>query len=434
MSKSAHSDRSEHLLDRTSLTTQDDNLLHCLLQVNPAPSNDQSPSHQQQPQQQPKTMVPEECKKLMNPIPVIPKKSLGLAPPLPFFGRGTNKKQVFYIDSEDGQPPVPLRSDGSRKRVHPTKQQQDLLERFFEQNAKPNSKERAEICKAVNINSRSVQVWFQNRRVKAKKEPNQASHREEQEDGSTSSSSESPYSPYRRDSFPVAPSDSEPLSSTVSSLSLTGVQHNRIIENFELPDQYTNPSYTRQHLPTAPLTPITPSSSIPPSSFASAKRPSIANAPPAFGTLALTELRVGTWRRVSSAPMDLFCEISSIQGSLRWSLVNDGFQFRMEVPLSTISDASIAPHPSNPLLATVYLELCRPPVFGRELLMGDGGVGLGVKTGLFAQCGDFTEGQQATTVGTWAMEGSAGEMDAFFSILSRYFESLRAVVVGSNGF
>ncbi|KAJ3012118.1 UNVERIFIED_CONTAM: hypothetical protein HDU68_001361 [Siphonaria sp. JEL0065] len=369
-------------------------------------------------------MLPEEYKKLMNPIPVIPKKSLGLAPPLPFFGRGTNKKQVFYIDSEDGQPPVPLRSDGSRKRVHPTKQQQDLLERFFEQNPKPNSKERAEICKAVNINSRSVQVWFQNRRVKAKKEQ----HREE-EDGSTSSSSEAPYSPYRRDSFPIAPSDSEPLSSTVSSLSLaTSEQHNQIIENFEFPIS-TNQSYTHQQLPTTPLTPNTP-----PSSIASAKRPSITAVPPAFGTLALTELKAGTWRRVSSAPMDLFCEISNIQGSLRWSLVNDGFQFRMEVPLSTISDASIAPHPSNPLLATVYLELCRPPVFGRELLMGDGGVGLGVKTGLFARCGDFTEGQQATTVSTWTMEGSAAEMDVFFNILSQYFESLRPVIVGSNGF
>ncbi|KAJ3018427.1 UNVERIFIED_CONTAM: hypothetical protein HDU68_011156 [Siphonaria sp. JEL0065] len=361
-------------------------------------------------------MVPEECKKLMNPIPVIPKKSLGLAPPLPFFGRGTNKKQVFYIDSEDGQPPIPLRSDGSRKRVHPTKQQQDLLERFFEQNAKPNSKERAEICQVVNINSRSVQVWFQNRRVRAKKESNQPQHREEQEDGSTSSS-ESPYSPYRRDSFPVAPSDSEPLSSSNSSLSLTTV------ENF-----VTNQAYTRQQLPTRPLTPTTP----PSSSIASAKRPSITGVPPAFGTLALTELKVGTWRRVSSGPMDLFCEISNIQGSLRWSLVNDGFQFRMEVPLSTISDASIAPHPSNPLLATVYLELFRPPVFGRELLMGDGGVGLGVKTGMFAQCGDFTEGQQATTVGTWSMEGSAAEMDVFFNMLSQYFESLRPVIVGSS--
>ncbi|KAI9334538.1 hypothetical protein BDR26DRAFT_1009614 [Obelidium mucronatum] len=332
------------------------------------------------------TMVPEYYKQqqqqqhhqqnqMMHPIP-IPKKSASAdLPPLPFFGRGTNKKQVFYIDNEDGQPPVPLRSDGSRKRVHPTKQQQELLERFFEMNPKPNSKERGEICKAVNINSRSVQVWFQNRRVKAKKEP------QPKEAQST------PQSHTRQASEESSASESESPAGSVS---------HAFGDAFE------------QH----PLPPV-PLSSVP--------------GVPGTCTIAVAvaELRVGTWRRVAAAAGELRCEVSLAAGAaLRWTLVSGGFQFRIDVPLATISDASISPLGAT--AAAVFLDVCRPPLFARELLMGDaGGIGLGVKTGLFAQCGDFTEGQQASTNNRWAMEGAAADMDAFFSILTSYFESLK---------
>ncbi|ORY45911.1 homeobox, partial [Rhizoclosmatium globosum] len=63
------------------------------------------------------------------------------------------------------------RSDGRRKRVHPTSEQQRLLEAFFAENPKPNSKRRLEISEAVNINVRSVQIWFQNRRTRLKRQP-----------------------------------------------------------------------------------------------------------------------------------------------------------------------------------------------------------------------------------------------------------------------
>ncbi|KAJ3063916.1 hypothetical protein HDU98_000338 [Podochytrium sp. JEL0797] len=74
---------------------------------------------------------------------------------LPYFGRG-NAKHCVLAAARDG-PPVPLRVDGMRKRVHPTKDQIGLLETFFAKNPLPTKEERQLICSVVNINTRSVQ-------------------------------------------------------------------------------------------------------------------------------------------------------------------------------------------------------------------------------------------------------------------------------------
>ncbi|KAJ3293570.1 hypothetical protein HDU79_000196 [Rhizoclosmatium sp. JEL0117] len=66
-------------------------------------------------------------------------------------------------------PPIQLRPDGRRKRFHAARDQLVMLEAIFQQNKKPNAKERVEICKRVNMNPRSLQIWFQNRRAKDKK-------------------------------------------------------------------------------------------------------------------------------------------------------------------------------------------------------------------------------------------------------------------------
>ncbi|KAJ3063917.1 hypothetical protein HDU98_000339 [Podochytrium sp. JEL0797] len=74
----------------------------------------------------------------------------------PYFGRG-NTKHCALTATRDG-PPIPLRVDGMRKRVHPTEAQIKLLEAFFAKNPLPTKKHTQLICGAVNINMRSVQV------------------------------------------------------------------------------------------------------------------------------------------------------------------------------------------------------------------------------------------------------------------------------------
>ncbi|KAI8616730.1 hypothetical protein BC830DRAFT_1167591 [Chytriomyces sp. MP71] len=88
----------------------------------------------------------------------------------PSFGRGVDRRGHGhrFLACAEG-PPIPLREDGRRKRVHPTREQMLLLETHFAATPKPSAKERAQICAQVNINMRSVQIWFQNRRARERK-------------------------------------------------------------------------------------------------------------------------------------------------------------------------------------------------------------------------------------------------------------------------
>ncbi|ORX95944.1 Homeodomain-like protein, partial [Basidiobolus meristosporus CBS 931.73] len=53
-----------------------------------------------------------------------------------------------------------------RKRT--TKSQFRVLERAFQENPKPNNAVRRTLAQELSMTPRGVQVWFQNRRAKAK--------------------------------------------------------------------------------------------------------------------------------------------------------------------------------------------------------------------------------------------------------------------------
>ncbi|KAM0687545.1 Transcription factor [Conglomerata obtusa] len=57
-----------------------------------------------------------------------------------------------------------------RKRVRLTSDKTLYLQRYFEVKPRPTTSEKREIAKYLNMNFRSVQVWFQNRRAKYKKD------------------------------------------------------------------------------------------------------------------------------------------------------------------------------------------------------------------------------------------------------------------------
>jgi hypothetical protein len=60
--------------------------------------------------------------------------------------------------------------DGRRHRL--SQEDSEFLIQAFAQNPRPNQRERNEISDRLGLNSRSIQVWFQNRRAKLKKESN----------------------------------------------------------------------------------------------------------------------------------------------------------------------------------------------------------------------------------------------------------------------
>lgn len=66
-----------------------------------------------------------------------------------------------------------------KKRTNLTRRQHDILLGFFQTCAFPDAAQKLSLSKLLNMNSRSVQVWFQNQRQKIKMAQQMHGRREE---------------------------------------------------------------------------------------------------------------------------------------------------------------------------------------------------------------------------------------------------------------
>ncbi|GAN10509.1 hypothetical protein MAM1_0363d10050 [Mucor ambiguus] len=57
----------------------------------------------------------------------------------------------------------------AKRRMRTSKEEMVVLEHYFSQNRNPNTEQKKEIAKAVQMTDRSVHFWFQNRRAKENK-------------------------------------------------------------------------------------------------------------------------------------------------------------------------------------------------------------------------------------------------------------------------
>ncbi|KAI9348502.1 hypothetical protein BDR26DRAFT_1004354 [Obelidium mucronatum] len=289
---------------------------------------------------------------------------------LPSFGRGSSKKEQRYLTDPNG-PPIPLRSDGRRKRVHPTREQQTLLEAFFQANYKPSSKERAEICKQVNINSRSVQIWFQNRRAKMKKDGEIPNGR-----GADKSDSSDDEDDDEQESVSPSSEYKLPVPTTPSSA---------IESNSKQQQQQQQQQLFHQQPPL----------------------------PDSQQSVALQTL----WTTEQGSSRILASELNI---GFDTAVVEAGYTFKMELPLSSIIDVSIHPFLNSTSMSSIALDVGGVPSFYRELRDPQGGV-----TGLFAPCDDFTESKQASVCTRHVLHGSTIEMERLFLLVSEYFDVLK---------
>ncbi|KAI9362534.1 hypothetical protein DFJ73DRAFT_756804 [Zopfochytrium polystomum] len=292
-----------------------------------------------------------------------------------------------------------------RKRVHPNKSQLDFLERSFAECKKPSAKARAEISKAVGINGRSVQIWFQNRRAREKKATAQG-----QETGSTQigSQNSSPLlSPSGTQSLTPSPTrTSERRLSSVSSLSAVSVSmgYSGFTNGVTMVSPVSVTSTLANNQNSATLQSM------------SSRRPSLANIPDPFPINA-TSILIGTWCRLSAVPGDLLCHLHFSESVLRWTIVESGFSFRLDVPLSNITQFSLDPVPLDATSATIAVHLSAPPFYSKQTRLADP---QGVNDAwVFAPCEDFTEASQASCTSVHIMQGPMGAMQqAYWALAS----------------
>ncbi|KAJ3070363.1 hypothetical protein HDU98_006608 [Podochytrium sp. JEL0797] len=261
--------------------------------------------------------------------------------------------------ANDGTPAVPLRDDGRRKRVHPSREQTLALEECFRRTRKPSAQERVAIAKSVGINQRSIQIWFQNRRAREKKE-------------SADLSPQSLHHPSR------------PISESAT------------------PSQTTSP--TTSTAPPLPPSPIYP--------------------PPTRTQIHITELHIGSWRRVSLTPTDLTCHVDPSTNTLHYAVTESGYLFECVFPLTAIQDMSLHPVVSSAHHSTLLLTIL-PGTIPHFLRNQGPSPSSSHHENVWTRIQDFTESLQASSGAPHVLQGTCADMDIAFQLVSEYFEGLK---------
>ncbi|KAK1218825.1 hypothetical protein PQX77_018441 [Marasmius sp. AFHP31] len=249
-----------------------------------------------------------------------------------------------------------------RKRCRVTPDQLVHLERMFLTDRNPNASRRREISETLGMNERQTQVWFQNRRAKAKTQGGKFSTRRI---SGTSASSE-----------PSPPRTAEAVEQT-----RTYPRAGSTIYDFINEEQVIE-------------------------------------------LIPCTDLSIGTWRRIPTPPEcnDLLAYICNSKECLSWFVMAAGNSFKMSLPFENIADVEFVRIATGGGL--LNLDLWRPPTFYMQSVSET--LSSLPQPRFWRQCTDWTEGGQATQVLRHELRGPiesletlAGALKARIARLSR---------------
>ncbi|KAG7450988.1 homeobox-domain-containing protein [Guyanagaster necrorhizus] len=260
------------------------------------------------------------------------------------------------IDDEKDKEPAsgPKRSNSStstsskgekerRKRSRVTAEQLVHLEQFFAVERSPTAARRREISELLGMEERQTQVWFQNRRAKAKML--QAKNKDTVQTGS--------HPVPQRQADIIVPESPPKL--------LTGFQADlqQLIHESE---------------------PIT--------------------------IIPCTNLSIGTWRRIASSvsKYDLVAYVCESKQTLAWFISSNGCGFKMEMPFDNIVESRFIN--AGPGLGLASFTLSRPPTFFLERIESAFNEEPRHRRA-WSQSADWTEAYQATNVLRHELIGSA---------------------------
>ncbi|KAI8356686.1 hypothetical protein BD560DRAFT_406666 [Blakeslea trispora] len=252
----------------------------------------------------------------------------------------------------------PSKSFATRKRTHLKPSQVAVLQETFVNNTLPDAAVRAQLAQSLNVTERTVQIWFQNRRAKQKKQ--------------------------------------ERLSPDHPSLT-PNVRTGWV----DLPKPRSTKNRPR-------------SSSKPEGSHTTLKDPkramsenlSYSNSTPSMIDFPIQNIRIGTWARFSQQThdpphaWDLYCYADPGHRQFIWQVRDRGHQFRMEVKYDQVQQIRLSqPTPSD--LGQLEFIVMGPVSFSMQ------------RQGMdlhWVRCNDFTEHQQASLEIPHLLQGSHGKL------------------------
>ncbi|KAF8339724.1 uncharacterized protein EI90DRAFT_3117509 [Cantharellus anzutake] len=257
-----------------------------------------------------------------------------------------NAESVTRVDKSSAIGPE--RGKRKRGRVNPT--QLAHLERAYAQDRSLDASRRKEISEALGMDERQTQIWFQNRRAKAKLLEQRARFQ----------------------------NSSAPGASLVDSSSALG-----------------GPCAGFSGYPPAPYFP----------------KPGELNAflqeEDPITIIPCLDLAIGTWRRIHSTPVDLVAYTCDTRRVLTWYIHSSGIGFKMRIPYDSISCIEYYPD-FNPGMGQdkAVIILNKPPTYFREV----NSHATGTPQKLWRPAHDWTEGMQASVSTRHQLIGIAGQL------------------------
>ncbi|CAO3675449.1 unnamed protein product [Rhizopus stolonifer] len=281
--------------------------------------------------------------------------------------------------------------NNTRKRTHLSSEKVSILEESFNENILPDSTMRSRLAQQLSVPERTVQIWFQNRRAKEKKnkmvEKESSSPRYEPTFRSmiTPEIYEQPKATFKRPR-----SISKPEQVAVPSL------HQRALsegEKFAATDIHS-PLLSSLGLSSCPIQ-IIP------------LQPSL--------------LRIGSWTRFGSEQQtvewDLFCYVNFSERAFVWKIRAGKHQFKIELGFDQIQYIQ--------LQITGQLDICThlPLSFGMLRFGQDKD---------WVPCGDFTENQQASIIPIHTLQGHFDSLKSALLDIVALAPELSSKVIGNE--
>lgn len=242
----------------------------------------------------------------------------------------------------------------NKKRQRATPKQLSVLRNEFMINSTPNAKIREEIGQKIDMTERSVQIWFQNKRAKAK----QFARRN--------------HNPYANGRVPYMANANGPQA---------------FYANMPLFSPIASP------LAQTPYNGAQPGNNY--SAYPTGTNMGVSNKI----SLPCTSIKIGSWQRISSSEgNDLHVSYSSSDNSLSYTMFANGTGFKMKYPMSDVKNIHFANSTESAICGHLFIQLTTVPSFYIQTALS---------SGTWISCPDFSEMKQASFVLLHKLTGHA---------------------------